>query len=95
MQQEIFGVESEYMKVKSLLMNFLCIYQELMLGIKDDSFCATLTITLTVGCFNLKVSDPGPFSLNCQVLAIFPCYKVIQLFLKSLPPPRVHGRKVC
>ena len=48
MQQEIFGVESEYMKVKSLFMNFLCIYQELMLGIKDDSFCATLTITLTL-----------------------------------------------
>ena len=51
MQQEILGVEcSEYMKMKSLSMSFFYIYHHLMQGIKDDRFCATLTITLTVGC---------------------------------------------
>ena len=41
----------EHEKGKSLHEFSFYIYHKLMQGIKDDRFCATLTIYLTVGCF--------------------------------------------
>ena len=69
MQREILDVEwSEYMKMKILSMSFFYIYHHLIQGIKDDGFCATLTITLTVGCLmqlNTSMEKTGkPFFLT-------------------------------